>query len=411
MRLHTPSSYPRLQKCLGSAVLPWVDEEYEGTRRGTALHMVPEEMIGGATREQALAAVPAEWRGEAEELDTTPFELLRGAMAEAGLAWNPATGACRVLGHGMTREQARAACLPGEVPMVLDVLSHEPGQEEALVIDWKHGRGEELGPAAEHWQILTYASVAMVALGAQSARCFLATWRGLRWVWDEARLDNLDALAHLEQVRARLEQAQEAHARYRASGEVPPLQRGQWCQWCPSQRTCPAVASVLVAAARGEAGLATSRPVAELTLSEAGGLLVRLREVQKQVERALRDLNALARQTPLLLPDGGEYVPRERPRLDADRAWEALAKVYGKDFADLAAPLARVGSLTSTVRDAVRQALLPERQELVAQGRVAKDKATLKAMLREVREVLAAAGALDAKMDDGEPESGPEGDG
>lgn len=410
MNRHTPSSYPRLRQCLGSAVLPWTIEEHAGTARGSALHLLPEHIISGDSREEALAKVPEAWRPEAEEVDTEPFELLKGARVEAGLAWHPETGAVRLLGEHMSREQARAWATslgPGWVPMVVDVLgavADSPG--ELLVVDWKHGRGEDLGPAAEHWQLLTYAAVALLAMGSSRACCYLAKWRGSRWHWDVAELDALDAREHLEKVRARLREAMEARSRYLLSGELPTLSRGAWCLWCPSQRSCPALASMLVAAARGEAGLVTGRPVVELSAQEAGALLVRLRELQRLVERSISDLNALARREPLPLPDGKLYSPVDRPRLDAGAAHEALAKHYGQEFADKAAPLARVSSMGDTVRKAVKEELLPARKALVQQGRLPKERGTLRAVLEEVRGVLFTSGALVVKAEVTEPEEG-----
>lgn len=405
MRLHTPSSYPRLRKCLGSAVLPWAVEEYEGTERGSALHAVPEAIISGATREEALAQVPQRWRAQAEELDTRPFELLRGrAQAEVGLAWNPDAGTCRMLGERMTRELARAASRPGEVPMVVDVLGLG---EEVFIIDWKHGRGEQLAPAPEHWQLLTYGAVAMLAAGATRARCYLATWRGLRWLWEEVELDALDARAHLEQVRARLNEARAAAARFQATGEVPELARGPWCEWCPSQRYCPAGVAQLLALAREQAGLAMAPQVLELSPTEAGALYERLLGLSKLLERALADLRLLARQSPLLLPSGKEYVPRDRPRLQPEAAWAALAKTYGQELADKAIPLQRHGSMAS-VREAARELLKPAREALAAQGRIAPGRASLRALDEEVRGLLEAWGALEVNRST-QPEPGEPG--
>lgn len=414
MTRHTPSSLPRLRRCLGSAVLPWTEEKHAGTARGTALHLLPENIIAGDTREQALEKVPPEWRADAEEVDTEPFEMLAGARVEVGMAWHPATGEARILGERMSREQARAAASalgPGWMPMVVDVLgSIASASNEVLIIDWKHGRGEDLGPAADHWQLLTYAAVAMLALGASRARCFLAKWRGARWTWDPAELDVLDARAHLDQVQARLQEAADARAHYLRSGELPILSRGPWCLWCPSQRSCPAVAAMLVAAVRGEPALATGRPVAELTLANAGALLARLREIDKIVSQSISDLNALARREPLPMPDGRLYSPPDRPRVEPESAHSVLARMYGQGFADMAIPTTRVASL-ATIRNAVKDVLLPARRLLVQQGRVPRERATLRVMMDEVRSALSAAGALTVKLDvtDVEPESG-EGD-
>lgn len=400
--IHTPSSYPRLRECLGAVCLPNVHEEHDGMRRGTAIHAYAEAIVSGATPADALAAVPEEWRADVEEIDTAPFEHLQGTMAEVGLAWHPANETARVLGTNMSREQARAGCRSGEIPMVLDVLAQEG--DGLVVIDWKSERGESLGPAQQHWQLLTYMAVASLAFRGSSVRGSLATWRG-SWAWSEATLDALEAEEHLASVRRLLLAAADARAAHMASGTLPPLKRGRWCQWCPAQRACPAFGAQLIALVRNNPGLAGMGNVAELTREEAGAALVMLKDAKRLIERMLADLNALAKREPLPLPDGSTYAPREQQRLEAESAHSALTRTYGRDFADDAAPMVRTASLSATVKEAIRKHLLPARRELAAQGRIDKGAATMRALEKEVRGVLEAAGAFES----GEQHQLPEG--
>lgn len=300
----TPSSLPRLRHCLGGAVFPSSSEVQPSMSRGTALHAYLEALTNGATREAALASVPPEWREDAEAIDLDALPPLTSASAEVALAWDVETDECRVLGVGFTREQAKAACRPGEMPMLLDRVG-ATGPGAGFVGDWKTGRAEHLAPAAEHWQVLTYGSVALLAYGWDEVTVALCRVDMSPPRWDATRLDWLGATAHLARVRALLERAEKAQVAYVERGESPPLRLGVWCEWCPAARQCPAKVGAALAVLSGEAETALANR-GELTPEAAGALWWRLKHhALPTLERMLKDLEGIARAEPLPLPDGG----------------------------------------------------------------------------------------------------------
>jgi hypothetical protein len=384
----TPSSYQRLAKCLGASVLPWVNETQPSMARGTALHVFLERVALGQSREAALGMVPPEWAYDAEAIDLSCLPDLTKGLPEVGMAWNPSTGACRVLGHGMTREEARAACGPSEIPMVSDWIATDASG--GILVDWKSGKTDQLAPAAENWQLLTYAATALVAYGWSSVRALLCRIDQHPPQWDEVVIDALEADAILATVKDEIldaaAKAQEEHAR---TGRYPPLNVGAWCAWCPSRRACPAQLSTLVALVEQWPDMQRREYV--LTPEAAGAAYVKLSALHKAVGAALDDLRSIARQEPLPLPDGTTYSPQERPRLDPDKAHEVLAQRYGQEVADKAVPLVRHASLTEASREVAR-ALVAERMKQHERGAIPKP--TLKACEKEARALLEAHGAL-----------------
>ena len=384
----TPSAGPRLQRCLGGAVLPAVDEDWESAQRGRALHGYMRSLALGKARKEALALVPEEWRTDAERI--APVEDIASGRPEVGLSLDLTTGEARLLGEDMTREQVREMKPPGSIGMLTDWLSVEPGT--TVVRDWKTGWMEDLAPAAEHLQLRTYTAAALLALGKPHGRGELWHWDGVRWRVEAVTLDWLGAEEVLEEVRELVAKARTAQAAYAERGELPRLAVGPWCTWCPAQRACPALTGGLVAVLRGEA---TPRPVAELTPEEAGSAYEMVRQLRARLDGLEADLKTLAGRTPLPLP-GGKVLRLqevERTSVDVDAAWGWLAQRYGEAVPKAAENVKRTMSWES-LGDSLRENVLPGLLQAHAEKRLAGRKPSLARLLDEARSGLEAVGAV-----------------
>lgn len=355
----TPSSLPRLRQCLGGACLPSATEASTSGARGTALHAYLEALTNGTQRDEALAAVPAEWRADAEAIDLDALPPLASASAEVALAWNVATDECRVLGVGFTRAQAKAACRPGEMPMLLDRVG-ATSPTSGVVLDFKSGQQSNLEPAAEHWQVLTYMAAALLAYGWDEVVGGTCRVDATPPRWDTVRMDWLGAQAHLVAVRGLLARAESARVAYAERGEMPPLRLGTWCEWCPASRQCPARVGAALAVLSGEAEAALANR-AELTTEAAGALWWRLKNHAMPVlERMLRDLEVIAKANPLPLPDGTvlREVPESKECVTASTAGAWLSKNVGPEVA-AAAVVSEPSASWASVERAVKAHHLP----------------------------------------------------
>jgi hypothetical protein len=95
--------------CPASVHLPQVRELPERARkageRGTALHTIGELLGSGKSKDQALAAIPAEHRKEAATLDWRHYPgMVPHARREIAFAHHGQTGQARILGESIGRE-------------------------------------------------------------------------------------------------------------------------------------------------------------------------------------------------------------------------------------------------------------------------------------------------------------------
>jgi len=387
----TPSSLPRLRQCLGGVCFPSATEQQPSMSRGTVLHAYLEALTNGTPPEKALAVVPPEWRADAEAIDLDALPPLTSASAEVALAWDVATDECRVLGVGLTRAQAKAACRTGEMPMLLDRVG-ATSSISGVVVDFKSGAQRDLEPAAEHWQILTYGSAALLAYGWEEVTVATCRVDASPPRWDTVRLDWLGAHAHLAAVRGLLARAEAARAAYSERGMLPPLRLGTWCDWCPASRQCPARVGAALAVLSGEAEAALANR-AELTTEAAGALWWRLKNHALPVlERMLVDLETIAKANPLPLPDGMvlREVPESKEYVTASTAKAWLEQHLGAEAASYAVTLEPSASWASVER-AVKAYYLPRLvAEWEAGGKCGR-KPSLAATMKTVRGAMLAA--------------------
>lgn len=379
---------------MGSAVLPQTEEVLPGMSRGTAIHGYLERCGCGMSPEAALAAVPQEWRADCEAIPLDALPDLTTGTPELAMAWRPATGECRILGRGLSREGARAQAAEDEVPMVADwaALTGEGG---GVLLDFKTGWAEQLAPAAEHMQLLTYGAVYLLALGLESVELYLCSPDRETPRWDgPVHMDRTAAEAHLTHVRtAILQRSEEAREAYRTRGVLPPMRVGPWCAWCPSIRRCPDQVSSLLAVLEGDAERAVEHR-AELTDAQAGHLWARLKTAEKLAHTLRVRLEGFAKQAPLPLPDGDVLAVRiergEEPKPLEVHAW--LKTHFGEDVAYAAVtPHTTWGRIEKVLAEKV----LPERKKAHQEKRLEGRAPTKNGLVNDVRAGLRSAGAVE----------------
>lgn len=394
--LPTPSSYPRLAKCLGAAVIPNDLETLPSMSRGTAIHGFLERCALGMTPEEALAGVAPEWRADCESVPLDLLPDLTAGTPELAMAWRPSTGECRILGQGLSREDARAQASEDEVPMVADwaALTGEGG---GVLTDFKTGWHEELAPAAEHLQLLTYGAVYLRALGLDEVSLYLCRPDRETPGWDgPVVMDAARAEAHLLDVRTRIfEASASARQAWEERHVFPALSVGPWCAWCPAQRRCPAQVSALLAVLNGDAEWAVAN-VVELTETQAGRLWAELKVAEKLALALRKRLEGFARVSPLPLPNGDVLAAREE-RQEEPKPLDVFAYLktrYGEDVAYAAVrPSTTWGLVESVLAAKVLPGLKQAHKEQGLEGRAP----TKKGLVKDVREGLRAAGAVEVK--------------
>lgn len=382
----TPSAGPRVEKCLGSAVLMQVDEEHEGTERGKALHAFLAALALGKTPAEALTLCPEDWRKDAEAIEV-PEDITSG-RPEVGLALDSDAGTARVLGEDMTREQVRNARMPHETGMVLDWVSIQG--DLVIVADHKFGWQEDLAPAAEHLQLLVYAATALLAWGKEVARGELRHWDGVRWRLDSVALDFVGALEVLERWRSLRNRVHDARNAYEVRGAVPRFSIGKWCAWCPAQRACPAQVSAALAVLG--AGDPAGKPL-EMTPAQAGEAWERFRLIETWAEKYRKGIEAMADKVQIPLSSGevlrAQEVVKASPDPELAASW--LAQRFGPEVAQTAT-VTKVSMSWEGINDAVRAHVLPAAEQAWRDGRGKKP--SMASIAREVREALKATGAV-----------------
>ena len=385
----TPSSFPRLQKCVGAAVLPQADEVRDGMERGTALHAHVERMANGATRAESVAEVPDQWRADASAIDLDPA-MLRNGAAEVAFALDVERGTARELGRGMSRTDAKALIVQGEIAMIADWVSIVGG--EVVVSDWKTGLAESLVPAPRNAQLLTYMASALLAYrgqGVSTARGALVRVDRDSPYWERTdAMDALDVEAHLESIRRLLRRAKEARELYSTSGELPPLAIGTHCDWCPSRRFCPAQIGQLHEALgfQPKEGSEFGGPV--LRPAEAGAMYAKVLDALEMLNRFKADLEGIAKEEPLPLPDGRtlRWEDEAKASVDAVAAAPILARAYGQSVVELATKHHEPTMPWDALADALTTEFLPRLQDEHREkgGR----KPTRGALIRDARNLL-----------------------
>lgn len=327
MAFTTGSRANRAMECIGSTVLSRVSEQTDDGIKGTWKHDFLRAVKQHKPLEEALAAVPAEYREACESLDVDAIKGLEVLEAELELSYNVKS---RVARRDVPPELTDFDDVYAKTDLG-GVMQDGAGESVVCVIDVKTGR-HDVEAARINWQLLC-AAVALSQLHQISkARVGILYLReAQRARWDIADLDAVD----LDTAAVALEQLRERHERARKKDETPPLRTGSWCRYCPSKLYCPAHVALIKLFATDQLGAVTS--IKELLTPalarEAKAKADLVRAALKNLDNALY---SYARETGgIKLGNGRVWGPRVVPRdeLDAELAYETLKADYGLDVA------------------------------------------------------------------------------
>jgi hypothetical protein len=308
MRL-TISGLGRAESCIGSVVLPGIDESGEWSTIGTAVDRFA-ETAKTKSREAALIEAPEELQPYLEAL--TLERIPDGAEYQVAFAWNVLTGEVR-------RIPNRSAGYPADlVPEWIlgttDIVGVRDGR--AVVFDLKWGSSTIGRDPADDLQLGGYALCVTKLAGVSECEVgFLrAGWDGVLRP-ESAVLDGMALDAMEARIVSIWKRAQEAE-RTSLDGLGPKLHVGDWCRYCPARRSCPAMVQPVALALRGEiAALASDvlpspevmrEKVEALSIEAKGRLYERLDAAVDYLLMIKGILRDDARKEPLPLSGGKE---------------------------------------------------------------------------------------------------------
>ena len=363
----TASSLERAGRCVGSAILPRVDEVTDAASRGLAIHTFLAR-VAEVGREEALGEVSEEFRPvcAAIDLDVLPTSALE-VIAELAVAYDPESGAARELGRNIGRRYPPAG--PGEFVGTADIVTLSAA--EVFVADFKTGHGL-ITPAKENPQLRFLGLAAARLFGRRQLRVSLIRIAedGTPF-FDSADLDALELDAIEEEVRdlaRRLDQAKDLLT----LGEPPPVTTGIHCRRCPSLVYCPGQ-TALVKKLGGHPEAVADEIVAALTPEQAATAWARMKVVEEVLRRTREALYAYARDNGIHLPNGvvvGE-VETHRRQLDGRLAFEVLERLHGHDVAraavDVEASQASIERALRGVAEATGEKLAKLKRRVMAE--------------------------------------------
>lgn len=352
--LPTGSELQRVQVCIGSAALPRVNEISEYGSYGTKAHKFLEELLkaGGPDKlGEVLAGVTNPQEREmfgALVLDGLPLDPA-GYLAEVAFAWWSLNDTARELGRGIERDYRKA--LPGEMVLTVDLVS-ELGDDAVFVADYKFLFGY-VPPPRKNLQLKLGALAAARAYGRSRAVVEIIRPREDSKPYRERHeFDSFDLDDIAEELRALV--AKVHHVRQ--PGAKLELVMGPQCNYCQSNRYCPALTGMVSAlgGAVENVGDITQLLTKKTSLSwelraetliasfdrslnptTAATAHLRLKAAEYVLERMREALKTYSLHNKVILPDGRVYGPRPKnvDNINGRKAWEMLAQRFGEETA------------------------------------------------------------------------------
>jgi hypothetical protein len=370
------------------------------------------ELVPKLGEAKALESVVEQYRERCEQiqLDGLPLDPAVYRQEQA-FAFDVATGKSRWLGSSLNRRYGELAAT--EIPCTLDVVGNIDGV--GVVKDYKCEGYESFHRAPLENSQLLFGALCLERLdaGGREYELSLIHIRPDGSHWEERaprRIDCFDLDAFAQRLQRVVERVRRAEEQYYA-GKVLNVSRGPWCRYCPATVHCPAVVSLIHAAASNpEATLASMR---EAWAAGSTGSLDERKVAAAVAYQRLADLKAgmkelstalwqFASENDIVLPDGRIYgsVERTKDELDARETRKLLAEKYSPDTADLACSF-------DTSKAAVERAVKGIWAKRVAEWKTAKEagqtspedkKPTLSGMVREVLGELQKRGGMKTRL-------------
>lgn len=376
--LPTASSLERASCCVGSALLPRVDDITDAATRGTVIHAFLAR-VAEVGREDALAEVAEEYRPICAviDLDVLPVSRLE-VIAELALAYDPETGVAEELGRNLGRRYPPVG--PRRFVGTADLVALSPA--DLLVADFKTGHGI-IAPAAQNAQLRLLGLAAARRFGRQLVRvAIIRIAEDGTPFFDSAEFDavELDVIAEeLRGLAGRIDVAKDLMD----LGQPPPLTTGTHCRRCPCLVHCAAVTALARALASQPEAVADG-VTAALSPQQAATAWTRLKLAEEVLRRAREGLYGYARDHGITLPNGlviGE-VETKRRVLDGRLSFDVLRRLHGESVASSACSIE------------VSQAAIERSLRGVAEANGEK----LAKLKREVMSALEQAGALEVRV-------------
>lgn len=327
--LGSASQLDRLMACLGSSVLPHVDETSDAAEHGTGVHGILLD-VNRLGREAALAKIEdADMRAVAQAIDFDALPVDPSAYAaEVALSWSIVTGAGRELHRGGGRDYSMVGLL--EFAGTADVIGLTAAA--VLVPDYKTGHAV-LVPARRHRQmrLLALAGARAYARDAAVVELIRLDDDGKPWK-DRAEFDAFDLCEIAEEMRDLGERIHAARLTYEAEHTLPKLSVGPWCKHCPSRRYCPAQVGLIVAAQQPGA---LGRFETELTDEHATGALEQYLAVKDLEELMKKAIYGFAYDRPIRQRNGllwGRTIEK-RESLEGGEVWRFIAEKFTPETA------------------------------------------------------------------------------
>lgn len=317
------SSIPRIMECPASEAMPHVYDSSEAAERGTQIH-------------SALAERVAELVGPS-------------AKAEVAIAYDVATDTARLLGYDIGRDYGELA--PFEIPTTLDVLSVAETERTIVIVDWKTGHGRVTEPR-KNWQLKFQALAAARYIGAGRVSAHLGFVKeadGTPHFTEPAEWDELDLARFAVQVKEMFFTVQQAK-----NGLVLNVKEGEWCKYCPAQRSCPAKTALI----REFSGMAMQGKKLSMTITNENAARAWdvIKKLKPFVAKAEAELKEFAKSNPIDLGNGStvrEVIGPGNESLDATIATSVVADVVGYEAAR---HLATRTVTKQAIKDAIRAA-------------------------------------------------------
>jgi hypothetical protein len=309
MKLPTGSSVERAIRCAGSCVLSRAGHTGDAAVYGSTNH---KEIEDGDTSRPVVRRV---------------VEGAEDVRHEVSYALDVERRAVREIGVSLGRDYGPLA--DTEIALTIDIECRKNGM--LWVGDWKSRA--RVSSVAENWQIRCAVIAVMSRHSADTAVGFLGYLDD-----SELELDTFDAF-HVstwwEELRAMLSRIRKA-ADVIAAGQVPEVNSGSWCQYCPALPYCPAHTR-LALSMLGELEK-VDQAIGELTADQCGRAWELLKRFDTVADRVRETIRERARRETVPLSNGRRLSLVEckgRMSFDQKKAKELLS------VAGLEAPMKR----------------------------------------------------------------------
>lgn len=325
--------------CAPSALLPHAREaKTEASAAGDSRHLFG-AVVDERGVEAALRMIPEEHRELVQAMDLEKLPIGTGWETEVTFAYNPFTRKARLLGYQLNRDYSGQD--PDEIPCTLDVVSClRFAQEQGYVEIWDYkGPHADVPPAVRNWQLRFGALCVCTCFSIFSAK--VGTIRLMddgRQVRNVAHLDELDLDLIHDQLMAMVRRIQGAEV-VMTSGAVPDVVRGEHCAKCPAVISCPANGFLLLMMAMKPEEMAQS--LKEVVVKDPAAAVANLKVAEKLLGEVSKAIDALAKQTPILMPNGklyGTYLIRH-DTIHPGTVRRVMQDLHGENAANIAAPI------------------------------------------------------------------------